>query len=234
MGIIPLKDIRPELEKSGPLPREYVRIFTEARLAQREQRREAVWNELDRLIQEGWFSLTAVLNEEEPFRTFALEHLTHYEAGVRREGVSKHRLLSVTVKHLGAHPVHVCVDRREIFNDGSTKRYGRQHAPWNPGEELTLPVETAVGLLHQKGWFVKTHLPLRIRDKKRPLVEMQDGQPIASNGKLAEGGLPELDEQYHKDAEQAAQALAEQHVARDVQAAQRRVGGGKAQTEPAT
>ncbi len=164
--------------------RTHVTIFTEARhrntLA---QQRQAVSEQVDQLVAAGRFRLTAVLNEAEPYRTFALERLTNWNLGRRVEGSNPYQLLTVTLRHRGTSPIKVVTERYRINPDqaGAEPMYRRAYGDWNPGQEITLPFEQAIGMLFKHGWYVDPHIPGR-RRARRQLVEIVDGHEVGING----------------------------------------------------
>lgn len=213
MPIVPLDQIRPEISKATPVSRERLALFQQARYVQPQQQRATVERELLELDKQGRLTVTACLNEAEPFATYAREVLMHFQAGKPKTGQGPFRMRQFTVKNIGTKNIWVCVDRRPIGGengDPNAVRHARQFAPWQPGEELQVPVEMAVSLLFKHGWFVRPYVKARQRLTYRTLAEMVDGLPIGWNGEPTVDGLPDprivakVDAEAEAEAEKAA------------------------------
>lgn len=207
---------RPE---ASALPRHHVRMFLEARQARtRQEQRSRVVEHLSLLIADGRLGLTPILNEAEPYRTFALEHLTRWRDGVRVDGPNPFQLMTVRMKHRGAAGVDAegrplspsikvvtervpLADNPDVSTYDSTGgvRHMRIYGDWMPQQEIVLPVEQALGMLFKAGWWVSPHLPLRIRRKYRMLVELA-GDGLVVTGAVDRNGCPILEPERDDDA----------------------------------
>ena len=199
-------------DDSAAVPRMRTIVFGEARTEPHAAKRASVERAIDAMKREGRLYITPILNEDETLRLFAVEYLTHYIKGQRRDGSNPFQLTTVRLKHRGGEdsdPIKICTERIPLTQSDGTEytahpKHVRLYGDWRPGQEIELPLEQAIGTLHRFGWYVSAHLPLRVRRKYRMLVEVVEGEagPMAVN---QEGRLVDIGGQEHSftPAEQA-------------------------------
>ncbi len=191
----------------GAIPRQTVTVFQTARLRPAGQQTGEVIKQIREMFEAGTLRLTAILNEAEPYRTMALECLTGWN-GSTRVSPYRYQMSTVRLKHRGpsgvdaegkplAPPIKVVTDRVPVSNslrgaDCDTRtdsgvRHMRFYADWMPQQEIELPFEQAIGMLHKHGWWVMPHLSGRIRRKYRLIAELdKDGNEVDYQGKVPE------------------------------------------------